>query len=1043
MKKLSLLLALLLCLGTVSPCAVSADEAVDADEAPKTYETTFEVLKEKPERTVGLDCYEVVENGSAELTENAGKKIYNWGWTSHVGRDNTYLGCGFVEHSTDAHSEEHSVRVYVKEGERCDIGPSVNIIAGQTYEASVWFKRLKEGGNARMELLFSGSIAGVAQNYTRVKVPLGSEVRDGWVQKTVRFVAPEHATSVWVNLRFDGPGDILWDDVSLLCITNEMPKPEMPDKLPAIQSMEIEDPGFESAKVGELIDSIEGWEAIGEAKVSDEYAHTGKQSIELRTEDGSKDAIGVRYLTGLEEGATYQVSSWLMNPSKLKIDLGYWMHWCSSDEYDNETTTQLGQEKPRWMVATSLQWQEYVAEFTVPRGAKSAMLYFRHRLCPGSIFMDDIEINMVKAPDAIKADTDEVFYYTEWESGKVSCLPKYLTDPENAHATFTFLGLNGETLDEKTFTNLSEAFDYEFPLSFLAKKGERYTINMKVYDAENTVIQEKDFPVYRYDRPTYLGADGIFRKNGKEVFFSMGSGLNMNVIDDHPEKSGITVAQLNADNPKLGFEQEERMDAYYKQGMFVIINLYSGVKSGGHPDMLAQTKRIVENLKDHPALFGWKLCDEPYQKGISDEEMIAGYKAIRDIDPNHPVYIDDSPIGSYDWLFKFCDIFECDYYGGGNTDGGRKMTEVMDQVQVASKGRKPYSVLLQFFQQQNYFPSVDDLRHMIYQSLFSGAYGYSYHTFGVDGTDGVTTKGIHLPEFQDLVEKWAPWEKDFAMGCFVTGKYGFVNYQKTNDVLWGTFTDGSDLYAIVLNRNKSTETTADIPLADGGGTVSVGAYTATRMTGEKETKTGNGTLSLALKPWEAVVWKVTPGEKVDFSQCKVTGFNDIIDYPWAYNAIAALEEKGIVNRVSNNWYGPGQNITRGDYAMFLVRALGLSDAAAENFADVPADAEYAKELAIGKAAGILQGVGDNKFNPEAQITRQDMMTMTSRAMKLAGSTDLSSFSDSGMIADYASSHVSAMVAEGLIKGNADGTINPLGNTTRAEAAVIMNRIMNK
>ncbi|MBQ7037107.1 MAG: S-layer homology domain-containing protein, partial [Clostridia bacterium] len=65
------------------------------------------------------------------------------------------------------------------------------------------------------------------------------------------------------------------------------------------------------------------------------------------------------------------------------------------------------------------------------------------------------------------------------------------------------------------------------------------------------------------------------------------------------------------------------------------------------------------------------------------------------------------------------------------------------------------------------------------------------------------------------------------------------------------------------------------------------------------------------------------------------------------------------------------------------------------------------------------------------------------ALKLAGSADLGSFSDAGLIADYAQTHVSAMVAEGLIRGNADGTINPLGNTTRAEAAVIMQRLLNK
>ena len=815
----------------------------------------------------------------------------------------------------------------------------------------------------------------------------------------------------------------------------------MAEKLPAIVEMKIEDPSFENGTVGQLINTISGWdEVIGDARISDKYAHTGTKSIDLATVDQGKDAIGIRYLTGLEEGATYQVSTWLMNPSELKIDLGYWMHWCSEETYSHDTTVQLGQEKPRWPVAPNQTWAEYRADFTVPKGAKSAMLYFRHRLCPGSIFMDDVSIYMVKPPAAIRATTDEIFYYTEWEKGLVQCEPHYLMgDRTKARAEFAFLGLNDEVLLSGTINDLSAPVNFEFPTSLMAQKGERYHVTMKVYDDQNNLVQEEKFPVFRYDRPQYLGADGIFRKNGKEIHFSMGSGLNMNVIDKHPEKSGITVAQLNADNPKLGFTQEERMDAYYEQGMFVVLNCYAGVKSGGHPDQIDMVKRMAETYKDHPALLGYKLIDEPYQKGISDEEMIAGYKAIRDIDPYHPIYIDDSPAGSYSWLFKFCDIFECDYYAGSPSN----MSNVMDQVQEASKGRKPFSVLLQFFQQVGYFPSLDHLRHMTYQSLFSGAYGFSYHTFGVDGTDGVTAIGLNLPEYKDLVEKWAPWEKDFAVGCFVTGTYKFVNYGKTDNYIWGTFTDGKDLYAITLNRSKDKTTHVDVPLSDGAGILKVGAYTATAVAGKTGTVTGDGTLSLDLAPWEASVWKVTSSAPLAVDHLKDTSFNDIITYPWAYNAITTLEEKGIVNRVSNEWYGPGQNITRGDYAMFLVRTLGLTEGAGENFVDVDPNAEYAKELAIGKAAGIINGVGDNKFNPKAQITRQDMMTMTSRALKLAGAADLGSFSDAGLIADYAQSHVSAMVADGLIKGNADGTINPLGNTTRAEAAVIMQRLLNK
>ena len=1038
MKKIALFLALTLCLGLVAPFVVAAAEEQE------TISVQYEEMAEIPERTIGLDCYAANENTSAEILDNGGKKVYGWGRTSHAGRDYTYLGCDFVDLSSDAHSGNQSIHVTLEKGQHLYVGPGVTIIPGQTYEITFWYKRLKEGGGSAVHFLFSGKDKGIAKTYARPKLDLPSEVKDGWVQKSVRFVAPQFATSVSAQVRFTGPGEFLLDDISALCITNEMPKPEMPDKLPAMKALITEDPSFENAAVGALIDTVPQWDqTIGDAKITDQYAHTGTKSVELKNVDTSKDSIGVMYLTNIMEGATYQVSSWLMNPSELSIDMGYWLTWCSAEEYTSEAAAQLESSKPRWAVKTSFQWQEYVAEFVAPQGAKSAMLYFRHRLCPGSIFMDDVEINMVKPPNPVKADTDWVFYYTEWDKGYVNVSPLYPMDPANSTATFTFMGLNGETLDQKTFTGIGEAFDYEFPTSFMAKKGERYTINMKICDASGAVIQEENYPVYRYDRPLYLGADGIFRKNGKEVPFIMGSGLNMHVIDRHPEKGGITVAQLNADNPDLGLTLKERMDAYYEQGMFVLVNCYTGNKSAGHPDLNAQVVEGIKETMKHPALLGYKLIDEPYQKGISKEELIAGYKSIRDVDPYHPIYIDDSPVGAYDFLFKFCDIFECDYYGGNSADAGRVFTERIELVQKASKGRKPFGVLLQYMPMSGYVPSFDETRHQIYQSLFSGATGFSYFTLS-SSSESNGVKGIDTDRWQAVIEKWAPWEQDFAVGCFITGKYKFVNYQKTEDVLWGTFTDGTDIYAIVLNRNKTTGTNASVPLSDGTGTLKVGEFTARTMTGDTKTLKGDGTLHVELAPLEVVVWKITPlGTPLNSRHLKNSSFRDIMYYPWAYNAIATLEEKGIVNRVSNVWYGPGENITRGDYAMFLVRTLGLTDGAGENFVDVDPTAEYAKELAVGRAAGILNGVGDNKFNPEAQITRQDMMTMTSRAMSLVGETDLSAFSDSGAIADYAYAHVSAMVAEGLIKGNADGTINPLGNTTRAEAAVLCQRILNR
>lgn len=94
------------------------------------------------------------------------------------------------------------------------------------------------------------------------------------------------------------------------------------------------------------------------------------------------------------------------------------------------------------------------------------------------------------------------------------------------------------------------------------------------------------------------------------------------------------------------------------------------------------------------------------------------------------------------------------------------------------------------------------------------------------------------------------------------------------------------------------------------------------------------------------------------------------------------------------------------------------------------------------------GVGDNKFDPAAGITRQDMMVLAERALRMLGrlveqgsASDMERFADSASVAPYAVDSVATLVKEGLIQGDGE-RINPLGGTTRAEAAVFLYRIYN-
>ncbi|HHW01106.1 MAG TPA: hypothetical protein GXX36_16345 [Clostridiaceae bacterium] len=177
-------------------------------------------------------------------------------------------------------------------------------------------------------------------------------------------------------------------------------------------------------------------------------------------------------------------------------------------------------------------------------------------------------------------------------------------------------------------------------------------------------------------------------------------------------------------------------------------------------------------------------------------------------------------------------------------------------------------------------------------------------------------------------------------------------------------------------------------------------------------------------------------------------FDDIGNYAWAKKEIEVMASKGIINGTSATTFNPSADITRADFIVMLVRALGLDAEVDDNFSDVNPNAYYAKQVGIARKLGITNGVGNNEFRPNDKIVRQDMMALIDRALKVAGRSlaqgidaDLEGFADKDMIASFAKDSVAALVKSGIVKG--DGTnINPLGNTTRAETAVVIYRIYN-
>lgn len=178
-------------------------------------------------------------------------------------------------------------------------------------------------------------------------------------------------------------------------------------------------------------------------------------------------------------------------------------------------------------------------------------------------------------------------------------------------------------------------------------------------------------------------------------------------------------------------------------------------------------------------------------------------------------------------------------------------------------------------------------------------------------------------------------------------------------------------------------------------------------------------------------------------------FRDLDSVAWAKKQVEVLASKGIIGGTSNDTFSPDKAITRADYMVLLVRTLGLSAKFTENFNDVVPGEYYYDAVGIAKALGITSGTGNNNFNPKANISRQDMMVLTTRALTkskdlkgLDSSSVLDKFKDKEDIAEYAKESMATLVSEGLINGSGNN-INPRNNTTRAEAAVLLYNIYNK
>ena len=188
-------------------------------------------------------------------------------------------------------------------------------------------------------------------------------------------------------------------------------------------------------------------------------------------------------------------------------------------------------------------------------------------------------------------------------------------------------------------------------------------------------------------------------------------------------------------------------------------------------------------------------------------------------------------------------------------------------------------------------------------------------------------------------------------------------------------------------------------------------------------------------------------EAACIDDCPSKDFTDVPPYGnWAHAGIDYCVANGLMNGIEEGIFAPNSNTTRAQFTTILYRAANEPEVEYKGvFADVPDGKWYSKAIEWAAANGIVNGVSEDKFNPEGKITREQIAAILYRysdSPKVDGK--LEGFRDADDVSNYAVDAMIWAVSEGIIKGVGEGetvALNPKANATRAQIATIFARFL--
>ena len=202
----------------------------------------------------------------------------------------------------------------------------------------------------------------------------------------------------------------------------------------------------------------------------------------------------------------------------------------------------------------------------------------------------------------------------------------------------------------------------------------------------------------------------------------------------------------------------------------------------------------------------------------------------------------------------------------------------------------------------------------------------------------------------------------------------------------------------------------------------------------------------------------TPAEKlVQYQRYPYANIYDVLALPyqdvqqgdWYYSAVSFAYYNGLMNGVADMLFDPNGTMTRAMLVTVLWRLDGGSADGTSPYTDVPEGTWYTDGVIWATENGIVNGVGNGKFDPNGTVTREQIATIlyryaAYRGVDVSDRASLDLFTDAGAVSDYARAPMQWAVQTKLISGRLDHKqlyLAPQSGGTRAEVATILMRFL--